>query len=156
MPARGCAVIARILAAVLAAVAIAAALLWWRLDVVDGQRKLLAQRVNEFHGANQRLASDISDLNSHIVKLELALKAKADRDNAARSNANDQRKQLQAAQATDPAVRSWSCQPVPAAVVSLLGARPGDVSVSGCPSTDSAGSPAAAMRSAGADDSGKR
>ena len=148
--------IARILAAALAAVAIAAALLWWRLDVVDGQRLLLAQRVNEFHGANNKLAGDISDLNSHIVKLELALKAKADRDSAARSNADDQRKQLQAAQATDPAVRSWSCQPVPAAVVSLLGARPGDVSVSGCPSEESPVAPAAAVRGAGADDSGQR
>ena len=148
--------IARILAAALAAVAIAAALLWWRLDVVDGQRKLLAQRVNEFHGANQRLAGDISTLNGHIVKLELALKAKAARDNAARSNADDQRKQLQVARATDPAVRSWSCQPVPAAVVSLLGARPGDVSASGCPSEQSAASPAAAVRGAGADDSGQR
>ena len=147
---------ARILAAALAAVAIAAALLWWRLDVVDGQRLLLAQRVNEFHGANQRLAGDISDLNSHIVKLELALKAKADRDSAARSNADDQRKQLQAAQATDPAVRSWSCQPVPAAVVRVLGARPGDVSASGCPSEESPVAPAAAVRSTGADDSGKR
>ena len=146
----------RILAAALAAVAIAAALLWWRLDVVDGQRLLLAQRVNEFHGANQRLAGDISSLNSHIVKLEQALKAKVDRDNAARSTANDQRKQLQVARATDPAVLSWSCQPVPAAVVSLLGARPGDVSTSGCPSTDSAGSPTAAVRSSGADDSGQR
>lgn len=147
--------IARILATALAAVAIAAVLLWWRLDVVDGQRLLLAQRVNEFHGANQRLAGDISRLNSHIVTLELALKAKADRDNAARSNADDQRKQLQAAQA-DPAVRSWSCQPVPAAVVRLLGARPGDVSSSGCTSEQSAASPAAAVRGAGADDSGQR
>ncbi|MBQ1784644.1 MAG: hypothetical protein II007_13440 [Gammaproteobacteria bacterium] len=148
--------IVRILAAALAVITIAAALLWWRLDVVDGQRLLLAQRVNEFHGANQRLAGDISNLNSHIVKLELALKAKADRDNAARSNANDQRKQLQAAQATDPAVRSWSCQPVPAAVVRLLGAKPADVSASGCPSEASAATPAAAVRSAGADDSGQR
>ena len=148
--------IARILAAALAAAAIAAALLWWRLDVVDGQRLLLAQRVNEFHGANQRLADDISDMNSHIVTLEMALKAKADRDNAARSNADDQRKQLQAAQATDPAVRSWSCQPVPAAVVRVLGARPGDVSASGCTSEESPVAPAAAVRGAGADDSGQR
>lgn len=148
--------IARILATALAAVAIAAALLWWRLDVVDGQRKLLAQRVNEFHGANQRLAGDISALNGHIVKLELALKAKAGRDSAARSKTDDQRKQLQVARATDPAVLSWSCQPVPAAVISLLGARPGDVSASGCPSAGDPGASAAAVRSTGADDSGKR
>lgn len=148
--------IARILAIALAAVAVTAALLWWRLDVVDGQRLLLAQRVNEFHGANQRLAGDISDLNSHIVKLELALKAKADRDSAARSNADDQRKQLQAAQAADPAVRSWSCQPVPAAVISMLGAAAGGISASGCPSAGDPGAFAGAVRGVDAGDSRQR